>query len=169
MEERVRRGHTGIAGAGLAARLTGALLRGRERYLLRVVVQGALEAEEHQQEQRGHQEDHLDGHRPALVPAAAVEAGEHGGLLDLGGLAGHEELDGRDDDADDDDHGAGPQDLLDRDGAALVALPGDAVLEGGERGQRRHLEGDEGLQHRGSSFLVVRLAVWVTLVLWGRC
>ena len=51
-----------VAGAGLAARLAGALLRGRERYLLRVVVQGALEAEEHHQEQRGHQEDHLDGH-----------------------------------------------------------------------------------------------------------
>src|SRR3546814_6928734 len=42
LEERVRRGHTGVAGAGLAACLAGALLRGRERYLLRVVVQGAL-------------------------------------------------------------------------------------------------------------------------------
>src|SRR3546814_17206651 len=62
LEERVRRGHTGVAGAGLAACLAGALLRGRERYLLRVVVQGALEAKEHQQEERGHQEDHLDGH-----------------------------------------------------------------------------------------------------------
>ena len=55
-----------LLGAGLAARLAGALLRGRERYLLRVVVQRALEAEEHQQEEGGHQEDHLDVWRRRL-------------------------------------------------------------------------------------------------------
>ena len=54
--------HSGLAGAVLAARLAGALLRGRERYFASVVVQRALDTEEHHREERRHQEDHLDGH-----------------------------------------------------------------------------------------------------------